>query len=155
MTSPNDRHRVYLSFQDRKGWHCQFLEADLKTPLPRHLHFKSPDKIIELVQRGGGFPDQESRLWGFLYLAPKSNRPGVAPEADLSSRKKDHMLQIRMRFNLVVQARLQWPSGSFGRFHRTRRWDDLIDRPGVDQLVVVQFCATNPIGEEKYILPKS
>ena len=40
----------------------QFLEASLKTPLPKRLHFTSPDKIIELIERGGGFPDQESRL---------------------------------------------------------------------------------------------
>lgn len=58
----NDRHRVYMSFMDRDGWQCQFLEADLKTPLPKRLHFASPDKIIELVERGGGFKDQESRL---------------------------------------------------------------------------------------------
>jgi hypothetical protein len=51
-----------MSFQDRHGWQCQFLEADLQTPLPRKLHFKSSDKIIELVERGGGFKDQESRL---------------------------------------------------------------------------------------------
>lgn len=55
-------HRVYLSLQCRDGWHCQFLEADLKTALPRKLHFASPDKLIELVERGGGFPDQETRL---------------------------------------------------------------------------------------------
>jgi hypothetical protein len=58
----DDRHRVYMSFMDRHGWQCQFLEADLKTPLPKRLHFASPDKIIELVERGGGFKDQESRL---------------------------------------------------------------------------------------------
>ena len=51
-----------MSFQDRHGWQCQFLEADLQTPLPRRLHFTSPDKIIELVERGGGYKDQESRL---------------------------------------------------------------------------------------------
>ncbi len=50
-----------MAFQNRYGWHCQFLEPDLRTLLPRHLHFKSPDKIIEMVERGGGFPDQESR----------------------------------------------------------------------------------------------
>jgi hypothetical protein len=55
------RHRVYMFFQDRKGWHCQFLEEDLKTPLTRKLRFASPNKIVELVQRAGGFPDQESR----------------------------------------------------------------------------------------------
>jgi hypothetical protein len=58
----NDRHRVYMSFMDRHGWQCQFLEADLQTPLPRRLHFASPDKIIELVERGGGLRDQESLL---------------------------------------------------------------------------------------------
>lgn len=62
MPSENQRHRVYMSFQDRYGWHCQFLEADLKTPLPRKLCFASSEKIIELVERGGGFSDQESRL---------------------------------------------------------------------------------------------
>ena len=59
---PNDRHRVYMSFMDRHGWQCQFLEADLKTPLPKRLHFTSPDKINDLVERGGGLRDQESRL---------------------------------------------------------------------------------------------
>jgi hypothetical protein len=60
MANPTDRHRVYMVFQDRYGWHCQFLEADLKTPLPRKLTFASPDKIIELVERwwlqGSGEP---------------------------------------------------------------------------------------------------
>ena len=55
-------HRVYMSFMDRNGWQVQFLESDLKTPLPRKLHFASADKIIELVERGGGIKDQESRL---------------------------------------------------------------------------------------------
>jgi hypothetical protein len=58
----DDRHRVYLSFQDRHGWLCQFLEADLKTPLPKRLHFASSDKVVELVERAGGFTDQETRL---------------------------------------------------------------------------------------------
>jgi hypothetical protein len=62
MANPTGRHRVYMSFQDRHGWHCQFLEEDLKTALPRRMHFSSSDKIIELVERGGGFTDQESRL---------------------------------------------------------------------------------------------
>jgi hypothetical protein len=47
---------------DRHGWQCQFLEADLQTPLPKRLHFTSPNKIIEMVERGGGLRDQESRL---------------------------------------------------------------------------------------------
>jgi hypothetical protein len=42
-----------MSFQCRFGWHCQFLEEDLQTPLPRKLHFASPDKVVELVHLGG------------------------------------------------------------------------------------------------------
>jgi hypothetical protein len=61
MSSQEIRHRVYLSFQCRYGWHCQFLELDLKTPLPRKLHFASPDKVVELVERGGGLSSLESR----------------------------------------------------------------------------------------------
>ena len=62
MQPEDQRHRVYLSFQDRHGWHCQFLEADLQTPLPKRLHFASSDKVVELIERGGGFTDQETRL---------------------------------------------------------------------------------------------
>jgi len=50
-----------MSFQSRYGWHCQFLEQDLKTPLPRKLHFASPDKIVKSVERGGGLSNLESR----------------------------------------------------------------------------------------------
>jgi hypothetical protein len=72
-----------MSFQDRNGWHCQFLERDLKTTLPRKLHFKSSDKVIELVERGGGFTSQESRLMlnqaivngrGGLFLKPTAEQ---------------------------------------------------------------------------------
>jgi hypothetical protein len=51
-----------LSFQHRNGWRCQFLEQDLKTSLPRKLHFASSQKIIELVERAGGFTDNDARL---------------------------------------------------------------------------------------------
>jgi hypothetical protein len=64
-----------MSFQCRDGWHCQFLEQDLKTPLPRKLHFASSDKVIELVQRGGGLKDQESRL--MLDQALATGRRGL------------------------------------------------------------------------------
>jgi hypothetical protein len=33
MARKNDQHRIYMSFQDRHGWHCQFMEEDLKTTL--------------------------------------------------------------------------------------------------------------------------
>jgi len=64
-----------MSFQDRYGWHCQFLEEDLKTPLPRKLHFTSADKVIELVERGDGITDSESRL--MLDQAIVTGRGGV------------------------------------------------------------------------------
>jgi hypothetical protein len=57
----DSRHRVYMTFINRFGWSCQFLEPDLKTPLPRRLRFKSPDKIVELVERGGGLKDLAER----------------------------------------------------------------------------------------------
>lgn len=59
--SQEQRHRVYLSFQLRDGWRCQFLETDLKTSLPRKLHFASSDKLIQLIERAGGFTDQDAR----------------------------------------------------------------------------------------------
>jgi hypothetical protein len=75
MASADNRHRVYMSFMDRNGWHCQFLEKDLQTPLPRKLHFTSAEKVVELVERGGGFIDQESRL--MVAQAIEMGRGGV------------------------------------------------------------------------------
>jgi hypothetical protein len=75
MSREDDRRRVYLYFQYRNGWQCQFLEADLKTALLRRLHFTSPAKVIELVERGGGITDQESRL--MLDQAIATGRGGV------------------------------------------------------------------------------
>jgi len=78
--SKNGRERLRRcprreSFQCRNGWHCQFLEADLKTALPRKLHFSSRDKIIELVRRGAGLTNQESRM--MLNQAIATGRGGV------------------------------------------------------------------------------
>ncbi len=52
-TAKVPRRRVYMSYMLREGWHCQFLEADAKTSLPRTLHVKDSDKIFELAERGG------------------------------------------------------------------------------------------------------
>jgi hypothetical protein len=38
-----------MSFLFRQGWQVQFLEADLKTSLPRKLTFADPEKIRELI----------------------------------------------------------------------------------------------------------
>lgn len=37
----------------REGWYCQFLEEDLKTPLPRKVVLPDSAKLVELAQRGG------------------------------------------------------------------------------------------------------
>jgi hypothetical protein len=55
------RHRVYMSYMLRDGWQCQFLEQDLKTLLPKRLHFSSPEKVRELAQRGGCNMNLEAR----------------------------------------------------------------------------------------------
>jgi hypothetical protein len=45
--------RVYMSFMQRQGWHCQFLEEDLKTALTKKLAFLSQDMLLELARRDG------------------------------------------------------------------------------------------------------
>jgi hypothetical protein len=45
----------------RSGWHCQLLEADLKTALPRTFTFASADKVRELAQRAGGLKSTVDR----------------------------------------------------------------------------------------------
>jgi hypothetical protein len=50
-----------MSFFQRQGWYCQFLEADLKTSLPKKLNFKDERKILELARRGGAFLNLETR----------------------------------------------------------------------------------------------
>src|SRR5580692_4958693 len=54
-------HRVYMSFFLRSGWQVQFLEPDLKTPLPRKFTFADAEKIRELARRGEAWGDSESR----------------------------------------------------------------------------------------------
>jgi hypothetical protein len=75
MVDRNDRRRVYLYFQFRQGWHCQFLEEDLRTSLPRTLTFSSSDKVIALIERGGGLTDLASRQ--ALDQAIATGRGGV------------------------------------------------------------------------------
>jgi hypothetical protein len=54
------RRRVYMCFMQRQGWYCQFLEADLKTSLPRKLNLDGSEKLIEMAKRGGGTPNLEA-----------------------------------------------------------------------------------------------
>jgi hypothetical protein len=50
-----------MSFMLREGWHCQFLEEDLKTSLPRKVTLDSPAKLFELAERGGSNLNLEGR----------------------------------------------------------------------------------------------
>src|SRR5450631_3776368 len=68
-------HKVYLYFQLSSGWHCQFLEPDLKTSLPRKLTFKSADKLRDLIEHGHGITTQESR--SMVEYAISNGRGGV------------------------------------------------------------------------------
>jgi hypothetical protein len=68
-------HRVYMSFFFKSGWQVQFLEADLKTALPRKLTFSDPEKIRELARRGEAWATSESRQ--MLELAIEQGRGGL------------------------------------------------------------------------------
>jgi hypothetical protein len=52
---------VYMYYMFREGWLCQFLEEDLKTPLPRQLHFRDAVKIRAIVEKVGNFADLQDR----------------------------------------------------------------------------------------------
>lgn len=54
-------HRVYMYYMFREGWSCQFLEEDLKTPLPRRLHFQDAAKIRTIVEKVGNFANLQDR----------------------------------------------------------------------------------------------
>jgi hypothetical protein len=64
LATSGPNHRVYMYFHFRQGWQVQFLEADLRTPLPRTLTFTDPDKIRELARRGEAWGGSES--WQLL-----------------------------------------------------------------------------------------
>jgi hypothetical protein len=53
----------------------QFLEADLRTPLPRKLTFTDAEKIRELAKKGEAWGDSESRQ--MLEHAIETGRGGV------------------------------------------------------------------------------
>jgi len=67
--------RIYMYFMLSGGWHCQFLEADLKTPLPKKLNFSDIAKVTQLIERGNGFRDLEMR--NMFEHAVQNGRGGV------------------------------------------------------------------------------
>ena len=50
-----------MSFSLSQGWYCQFLEADMRTILPKKLTFASADKVRELAELGGAIANLEKR----------------------------------------------------------------------------------------------
>ena len=50
-----------MHFMLREDWYCQFLEEDLKTPLPRKVRLKESEKIFEMAERGGYSMNLEGR----------------------------------------------------------------------------------------------
>jgi hypothetical protein len=68
-------HQVYMYFFLRSGWQVQFLQPDLKTPLPRKLTFKDPEKIRELARRGEAWGTSEARQ--MLEHAIETGRGGI------------------------------------------------------------------------------
>ena len=79
-------HRVFMTFFYRAGWQVQFVEADLKTALPRTFTFSDPEKIRELAKRGEAWSDSESRQMLDLRLraAEAYARPICETETVLS-----------------------------------------------------------------------
>ena len=68
-------HQVYMYFFLRSGWQVQFLEPDLKTPLPRKFTFTDPEKIRELARRGEAWETSEARQ--MLEHAIDTGRGGI------------------------------------------------------------------------------
>jgi hypothetical protein len=55
------KRRIYMYFFLREGWYCQFLEEDLKTPLPKTTTVETPAKLAEIASRGGYVMNEEGR----------------------------------------------------------------------------------------------
>jgi hypothetical protein len=64
-----------MYFVSRGCWHCQFLEDDLKTPLPRQLSFSDPAKIYEMAERARSLVNLESKQ--ALDHAIRDGRGGI------------------------------------------------------------------------------
>jgi hypothetical protein len=64
-----------MSYMLTNGWYCQFLEEDLKTPLPRKVTLDDPKKLMEMAERGGGLPNLEASQ--MLRLGIEVGRGGL------------------------------------------------------------------------------
>lgn len=67
-----------MSFQTQNGWHCQFLEQDLKTSLPRKLNLVRQERLFEIAERSGYRLNLEGRQ--AMQRAIDMGRGGIWPE---------------------------------------------------------------------------
>jgi hypothetical protein len=59
----------------RSIWFCQFLEADLKTSLPRKVTLRDEKKLFEMVERGGVHLSPAERF--SIQKAMEAGRGGI------------------------------------------------------------------------------
>ena len=74
-------HQVYMYFFKRGGWEVQFLEADLKTPLPRKLTFLTRRRFGSWPgagERGG--TRKAGRSWSTQSRPDGANYLRLTPE---------------------------------------------------------------------------
>jgi len=64
-----------MCFFQRSGWYCQFLEEDLKTPLPKTTTLDDPARLFEIAERGGYLMNLEGRQ--AIEHAIENGRGGV------------------------------------------------------------------------------
>ena len=92
-------HRIYMYYMLRDGWMCQFLEEDLKTPLPRRLYFRDPAKIRTIVDKVGSFANLQDRQ--ALDYGLETGRGGVwlqvTEEQYMRLKKRDDSMRGKTR----------------------------------------------------------
>lgn len=64
-----------MHFMLNRRWYCQFLEEDLKTPLPRKITFSDEAKLFEMAERGGYRLNLEGRQ--AIEHAIRNGRGGI------------------------------------------------------------------------------
>jgi len=94
-----------MSFMLPKGWQVQFLEPDLKTPLPRRLTFAHADKIRELARRGEALGTLEGKQ--ALESAIENGRGGLylrlTPEQYSRLKRPCGSMPAKMSFEKFIE----------------------------------------------------
>jgi hypothetical protein len=69
-----------LGFLLRQGWHCQFLEEDLKKSLPRRVVLDNTQKLFEAVERAFAVAAWLQRADQNGLLGSSHFNPSLTPE---------------------------------------------------------------------------